>query len=268
MQHALAGLAAIMLLGAAQGGGDVPVLTLRSADRIIDRAFMTELAGDFEGARAALRERIKQASLPEEEPGRLKLVGWMRGLNARAEAYARLGRTVQGYAQAFETLRGQGSERSELLWQRAVRDVPELQGEFEKLARVHLRMERVVGLARSDSGWSAHLAQRLHQYGVEAAPSDAPSRYEVRVYLDAADAAELMGRTRVTVESSYVLRTVQAHALEQDERVVGTFSKRRAVTRPTEDAARRFGVRRVMDDLGWALVHQIREDVLRDLAAP
>jgi hypothetical protein len=267
MLHALAGLAAMVMM-AAPSADAVPVLTLRAADRVIDRAFATELAGDFEGARDAVRARLQQAKLPEEEPGRQRLIGWLRGLDDRAAAYKRFGRTAQGYWRAFQTLRPHGPSRSDLLWGRALRDVPELQEEFDKLARVHVRIERVVGVAERDlAAWAQHLTGRLGGYGVRAKEAE-PARYEVRVYLDAADAAELMGRSRVTVESSYVLRTVQAGELEQDERVVGTFNKRRSVTRPTEDGARRFGVRRVMDDLGWSLVYQLREDVLRDLAAP
>ena len=268
MLQRVAWAAAVLVLGLPQGVGAAPVLTLRGAERVIDRAFAAELAGDPAGARAELRARIEQATLPEEEPGRVRLTAWLRDLDARGAAYQRLGRTPQGYWRAFRTLRGHGPDRAELMWRRALRDLPELEGEYEKLARVHLRIERVAGLDGGLAPWSQHLAGRLGRSGVRAEADDAPSRYEVRVFLDAADAAELMGRSRVTVESSYVLRTVQRGALEQDERVVGTFTKRRAVTRPTEQAARRFGVRRVMDDLGWALVYQIREDVLRDLAAP
>lgn len=238
------------------------LLTLRGAERAIDLAFTAELAGDYDGARKALRAKIDAATRPEEEPGRARLRQWLIGQVRRQRAFDEHGKTAAGYWRAFQTLQGNGRARAELLWKRALRDVPDLRGDFEEIARVDVRFERVVGVdALRD--WETHLKGLMGRHGLRAPEKKARARYEARISLDAGQASELMNRWRVTVESDYLLRD------RHDEgRLVGSFTKRRQVVRNSEAHARHFGVRRVLDDLGWALVHQIREDVLRDLALP
>lgn len=255
-------LGAVLPAASAQAEAVRP-LTLRGADRVIDRAFMTELAGDYAGARTALKARLSKATRPEEEPACARLRAWLRGMDKRQRAFSREGRTATGYWRAFQTLRDFGPARSGLFWQRAGRDLPKLEGNFESLAKIDLRFERVVGLDKDRAAWTRHLAGLLGKHGVEAFEGKPDARYEARIYLDAAEASAMMGRSRVTVEASDLLRN-----RDEEDRLVGSFSKRRSVTRPDEEAARRFAVRRVLDDLGWTLVYRIREDVLRDLAAP
>lgn len=249
-------------LGAGVDAHAERVLTLRGADRIIDRAFLAELAGDFAGSRDAVRGRLEAATRPEEEPGKARLRRWLVGQQRRKEAFAEYGRTAEGYWQAFRTLRDSGHGRADLLWRHATRDIPNLEREFERIARVDLRFERVVGLDDT-AAWARHLSGVVAKHHLAIEGKDDKARYEVRIYLDAKESAELMNRWRVTAEGDYLLRD------RHDEgRLVGSFTKRRTVVRLQEDHARRFAVRRVLDDLGRTLVHQIREDVLRDLAAP
>lgn len=262
MHRNVTGIAwAAMLLVFSASAGAKP-LTLRSADRIIDRAFAAELAGDYAGARAAVRERMQAAELGEEEPARARLKRWLIGQAERKQAFARYGKTAQGYAVAFSTLHHGPAGRADILWQRALRDIPVLEREFAALAQVDLRFERVVGLPRQ-SDMQQRLRASLGQRGIKCLTSAPKARYGVRINVDATDGVELMYRWKVTTEVSYLLR--DRHA---EQRVVGSFSRRRSVTRETQAAARGFSIRRAVDDLGRQLVFQIRQDVLRDLAQP
>lgn len=252
---------AVGVFGGAQAQAARP-LTLRAADRVIDRAYVTELAGDYRGAREAVKDRLQAATLPEEEPGRARLRAWLEGQRKRKAAFDEYGRTAAGYWQAYRTLAQTGFSRSELLWRAALRDIPSLEGEYASLAQIDLRLERVVGLNQAAPEWERHLQAALRKHGLAVRPGR-EARYEVRINLDAKQASELMNRWRVTVESDYLLRN-----RHEERRLIGSFTKRRAVIRRQEGHARQFAVRRVLDDLGRSLVFQVREDVLRDLASP
>jgi len=262
MQRIVTGIAwaAVLLLFSA--AAEAKPLTLRSADRIIDRAFAAELAGDYAGARAAVRQRVQAAELAEEEPARARLKRWLIGQAERKQAFARHGKTAQGYWHAFSTLKAGAGARAEILWQRALRDIPVLERDFAALSQVDLRFERVVGLPRQ-SDMQQRLRANLTQQGITCLSNAPRARYGVRINLDATDGVELMYRWKVTTEVSYLLR--DRHS---EQRVVGSFSRRRSVVRETQTAARAFSIRRAVDDLGRQLVFQIRQDVLRDLAQP
>lgn len=262
MLRNVTGIAVVAALSAWSAGVEAKPLTLRTADRIIDRAYVTELAGDYAGARAAVRDSMETAVLGEEAPARARLRHWLVGQAEREQAFRRHGKTPQGYWRAFATLSDAGFGRADLMWARALRDLPELQRDFEELARVDLRFERVVGTGELDP-WEKHLEAKLRAYGVKAAPRVDSTRYEARINLDATDAKELMYRWQVTTEGSYLMRD-----LHDESRLIGRFSRRRREVRPTESQARAFAMRRVVDDLSRTLVFQVREAVLRDAATP
>ena len=230
-------------------------LTLRGVERAIDRAFVAELAGDFKGGRQALTRLLESKPRPEEAAARARLTAWLVSMRAREEAFALSGRTARGYAQAFSTLREFGPERGQLLWQRALRDLPQVR---HRTPRVRVRFERLLSVKRDEV--SVWLSPRLVAAGFALAEeTDRNAHYELRMNLDARQAETRMARTRVTVEGSFLLRRC-----DEEEQVVASYAKRRAVVRRTEEAARAFAVRRAVDDLAWAAIFRLRAASLRD----
>ncbi|MBK6683897.1 MAG: hypothetical protein IPG45_05440 [Deltaproteobacteria bacterium] len=231
-------------------------LTMRMAERAIDRGFYAELAGDYAGARDALRGLSDTSTLAEDAPGRARIATWLRGLDEREAAFSQLGKTAQGYARAYATLREFGPSREDLLWGRALRDVQGLKA-AQTDHGVVLRPDLLKGVEPGDVGID-RLRQYLSQRGVKVGEG---GRFEVRINLDASQVGEVAGGRRVIGETSFVLRDLQ-HKNE----VVGSLSKSRAEVRRQTDAARRFVIRRVMDDAGHALVFCFRAQLLEDAA--
>ncbi len=262
MLRCVTGIAFGVLMLASPLGADARTLTLKGADRIIDLAYTAELGGDYRGARAAVRTRLQEATLSEEAPARARLRNWLIGQARRNQAFEEYGKTATGYWIAYQTLQDSGFGRADLMWRRAVRDVPELAADFTTLAVVDVKFERVVGLEGSLGAWDQHLRKSLARAGIRL-NSRSRARYQVRINLDAADSIASIQRWRVTAEGSYVLLNRQ-----DENQVIGSFSRRRAVVRRVEARARNFAIRRVLDDMAWGLVFKIREDVLRDVAAP
>ena len=257
-------------------------LTLRGAERAIDRAFHAELAGDFEGAHAALIALMEAAERPEEAAPRARLEDWLKGLELRKAAFARHGRAVRAYAEAFDTLRPFGLERADLLWAQAQRDVAALSGIVARDFVVDLRTEELKG-AGSKALIEARLADSLTRRGIRLGGDPAtPARFEARISVDASEAVEVTGGARVTAEASLILRAaggdprkLEAQREESrvgpaspgpgpaDRQVVGAVAKRRSEVRRDEAAARAAAVRRVLDDTARALVFRLRAEALR-----
>lgn len=248
------GVTVLALVGARPA--EARPLTLRMAERAIDRGFYAELAGDYAGARAALVDLSSTSTLAEDAPGRARIATWLRGLDEREAAFTELGKTARGYARAYATLREFGPSREDLLWSRALRDVAGLEA-----AQIHdglaLRPDLLKGVAPGDLGIE-RLRQYLTQRGVKVAED---ARFEVRINLDASQSGEVSGGQRVIGETSFVLRDSR-----RKNEVVGSLSKSRAEVRRQADAARRFAIRRVMDDAGHALVFCFRAQLLEDAA--
>ena len=236
-------------------------LTLRRAERAIDRAFVAELAGDFDGGRRALSALLAADGRPEESAARARLTAWLGSMRAREVAFARSGPTVRGYVQAFSTLREFGPERAQLFWTRAVRDLPEVRAAMRRPRRVHVRFERLRSVAAGPV--LAGIRRRLTPAGFVGVVEGAESaEYELRVNLDAHRVERRRGRTRVTAEGSFLLRR-----RDTSQEFVASYARRRSATRVTEDAARAFAMRRTVDDLAWAAVYRLRANVLAELAA-
>lgn len=262
MLRCVTGIALAVLLVGSAPDAQARTLTLKGASRIIDLAYTAELGGDYQGARGAVRARLQEATLSEEAPARARLRNWLIGQARRKQVFNEHGKTAAGYWLAYQTLQNSGFGRADLMWRRAVRDVPELGADFQTLAQVDVKFERVVGLRGSLKPWDQHLRKSLAKGGVRVTP-DLGARYQVRINLDAAEETASIQRWKVTAEASHVL--INRH---DEGRVIGTFSRRRGVVRRTEARARKFALRRVLDDMARGLVFKIREDVLRDVAAP
>ena len=236
-----------------------PRLTLRQAERAIDRALVTELAGDYQGGRRALRALLAADAQPEEVSARARLTAWLVSMRVRQEAFARLGRTARGYAQAFSTLKDFGSKRAQLFWDRSVRDLPEIRFRVTQSPAVHVRFER---LRKVDAESVLEgLRHRLTEAGFGVVVGEGGrAPYELRVNLDAGQVEKRLARVRVTAEGSFLLRQRM-----KDKDLVASYARRRTVTRRREDAARAFAVRRAVDDLAWAAIFRLRASIISSL---
>lgn len=246
--------------GPAAARNETRPLTLRRAERAIDRAFVAELAGDFAGGRRALSALLHAASRSEEAPGRARLTAWMVSMRARQEAWALSGPSVAGYARAFSTLREFGPERAQLFWDRAVRDLPRVRSVMRIPPAVHVLFERSRGVEPGPA--LEGIRRRLTGAGFAVADEERrPVHYALRVNVDARQVERRPARVRVTVEGSFLLHRHDGH-----DGVVASYAHQRSVTRRTEEAARVFAMRRTADDLAWAAIYRLRADLLMSLA--
>lgn len=248
-------LGSVLVLGQTASPTHGPPLTLRQVERAIDRAFVAELAGDFEGGRNALSALLEAPPLPEEASARARANAWMASARAREEAFGRLGRTIRAYAQAYPTLRDFGPRRAELFWGRAVRDLPALKGRSEEAPSVYVRFER---LRRVEAAPVLdRLRRRFSAAGLDVVvQDDATGAYELRVNLDATETVAREARVRVTAEGSFLLRARGA------PEPLASYARRRSVVRRKEAAARAFALRRLVDDLSWAAIFRLRAALL------
>ncbi len=235
-------VAALMFVSSAEARP----LTMRAAERAIDLAFHAEIAGDLAGGRAALERILAEANEPEDIAARQRITQWLQRSDVRKAAFAKHGKTAEGYAAAFRTLDGFGAERAELLWSRAVRDVPGLSD--EQLA-VTVVTDRLAGLEK-ESGVAERLAKRIEAHGVRVR-ADEP--VVARLDFDATEKKKVGRRMRVVCKSSFVLRDKRKEAS-----LVGSSSKRRTETRRKVEDARAFAVRRALDDAAEGLVFYVR----------
>lgn len=221
-------------------------LTMRAADRAIDLAFHAEIAGDVAGGRAELERLVASATEPEDTAARQRITSWIERSKLRQAAFAEHGKTAPGYAAAFETLDGFGAERAELLWSRAVRDVAGLKG-----ARLALTLvtDRLAGL-KTEKDLAARLAKLVERHGVHV-EEDQP--IVARLDFDATETKKVGRRTRVVCKSSFVIRDKRLGTS-----LVGSSSQRRTETRRKVADARRFAVRRALDDAAEDLVFYVR----------
>lgn len=240
----LAGWVALTLFVASSA--EARPLTMRAAERAIDLAFHAEIAGDVAGGRAELERILAEAADPSDLAPRQRITAWLERSDARRAAFAKHGKTADGYAAAFRTLDGFGAERAELLWSRAVRDVPGLKD--EQLA-VTVVTDRLAGM-KQETGVAERLAKRVEAHGVIVR---ANQPIIARLDFDATETKKVGRRMRVVCKSSFVLRDKRKEAS-----LVGSSSKRRTETRRKVDDARRFAVRRALDDAAEGLVFYVR----------
>jgi hypothetical protein len=233
-------------------------LSLRSAERAIDLALEAELAGDYDGALAALASLVETATQPDALAGKERIGAFRASMIERRSAFARHGKVPKAYRAALDSLRPFGFERSERLWANAVRDVPGLGRLAPKVA---IELELVKGPL--DRGAAVERLSKLFaRHGLVATPK-ADARFIVRINVDSTDVESGFGGVRVRVEASAVVKD-QRHPGHS----AGSISKRREERRRKEDEARRFAVVRALDDIGRGAVMSVRARVLEDAAPP
>lgn len=238
-------LVSTALLGIGLLAGDVGLDEMR---RAVDRAFTTELAGDFAGAEAGIRGLARTSTLTGS--AQIRADTYLSGLAARRTAFERHGRTSAGFAAAFATLREAPERWSALLWDQAREAIPDL--DQAEPSRVRVRTRRIEG--RDAEEVARFVASQLRQRGVAVSDAAAPHRaeLELRLDLDAADVQEDRTRHRARAEGTYVLR-----ATEPPGAVVGSGAQSHEARRATVEAARRWASRKVLD----ALVDDVAFDV-------
>lgn len=225
---------------------DARPLTMRAAERAIDLAFFAELAGDADGGRQALVERLRDANDPEDLAARQRIESWLGTIETRQSAYAEHGKTALGYARAFATLEGFGLARADLLWSRAVRDVPGLKA---KRLSLSLEIDRLAGL-KTEKNLEERLTALIQRHDVFVKAGE-PVR--ARLDFDATETKKVGRRTRVVCKSSFVIRDKR-----RVRPMIGAYSKRRTETRRKVPDARRMAVRRSLDDTAHGLVFFVR----------
>lgn len=232
-------------------------LTLRGADRAVTLALEAELGGDFGGAQQALEALVAGAVTPDEAAGKERLVRWLEGLKARQAALGAQP-TPAGWVAAFGTLAAADPGLQDRYWHKLAADNPAL------LARVAELKVSLVGEAQNGLNglsWAplTHLGQFLSARGVALGEG-----LEAKLRLGVVAVDEASGGHRVAVQGGFVLRDLR----QKPTRTVGSAARERAEVRRKVVDARSFATRRVVDDLGRALIFQIRAEALRQWATP
>ena len=266
-------------------------LTLRRADRAIDLALQAELAGDLRGARVALVDLITTSTTPASTAGRARVRRWLRGLDARADAWAQPHDKAQLYSTLIESLAPFGLSRVEMVWDAALAEVPDLKTIRNRQAKVAVLPDRVIGLdSEMNDELRRLLARTFGRHGLriefpDVAPvfpprhkkrakppslgtywfrqTEAEAPFELRLEVDATGRRVTGPRVEVEARASYILKAPGPSGLQ-----IGRFSRRRRETRRSEVDARRFALHQVAVELANAVVVQMWVECLRQAASP
>lgn len=226
-------------------------LTMRAAERSIDLAFYAELAGDVAGGKSELAARVKAAKASDETAPRKRIEAWLESLERRTKAFSEHGRTARGYAAAFRTLEEFGAERQQLFWDHAAKDLQGLE-----VVPVRIVVDRIKG---SKLDPTATLAQLVARRGV---PVVEDGSILVRFELDATEHAKVGYRHRVVCKSSFVVRDANRDTM------VGAYARRRTEERRSLADARRFAIRRALEDASRSVAFHGRLAALERRATP
>lgn len=228
-----------MLLSGLWFGSD---FDLNEARRVIDRAFLTELAQDFEGAQDAVHDVLTEHGSAASLSSKALLEKYLDDLRLRREA---LTGSAPDWARAFRTLRDRPPHWSDLFWARLPFDPPE--------AALRLELRKATGLSRE--AMVQHSRKRFEKSGMMTQIE--PYRFDVRMELAATDTTEVRQRSQVEAEGAYTLYDRWA-----EPRIVGSRSDRVTSTRKRAEEATHWAARRVLDRLTEWVVFDARLRVL------
>src|SRR5688572_10437727 len=218
MSFVVRSLLVICAVSLVTSAADAKPLTMRSAERAIDRGLEAELAGDAAGAEKSLLEVIALATATEETAPRERIQAFVRSLSARRDAFAQHGKTARAYARAYDTMLPFGLERAERLWVKAVADVPALGS--APMPKVAVRLDLLKGA--EEKAVMVELERAMKRYGFELADPKS-ARFVVRVNLDATGVKRDPRGVRVFAEASAVVSDRQ-----QPKNAAGSMSKARS----------------------------------------
>jgi hypothetical protein len=239
------------------------VLTLRMAERAIDLAWQAELAGDAKSARAELGQLIETSTRADESAAKERIGEWLRMLDQRESALQGQARSARAYHDAFVTLKNFGLHRSDLLWVRALKDVPALSA-MTSSATVHLDVDIVqMPLSGIDRAFvEKTVRDQLAKVGLQVVERRVNARYEARVSLDATDIVDQGRNVRVTSGVSMVIR--ERATRQAQSRVIASVSKHRSEARRSPGDARRIASKLAVDDTVDGIAFQVRAQWLDD----
>jgi hypothetical protein len=208
---------------------------LAEARRVADRAFRTELAGDYGGAEAAVEALLHRGT--QGEPASALLRRYLDGLRTRRSA---LTGSPPDLAAAYRSLRDAPSVWGDLLWNRlpAPTDPP----------RVRLTLARLQAV--DEDGARRALMERLRRGGVAVADD---ARFEVRLEVSADDLSEARHRYACRSEGGYTLLDRQGRP-----RLAGSGANEARSRRTTADEAREWSLRRLFDELAHDILFDLR----------
>ncbi len=253
--------------------GSVPVLvagstharplTSRQADRVLARAWQAELNGNYRLARASVEALAARAKTRNELAGRERLTDWLDQLAVRRSMFQVHGKTAPAYHRAYETLERATVPTREELWVRALDHVEDLGPMMHESAKVVLRIDQLKPL-ELPLGRIAALGRRLARRGIEVVDGRRrDARFEIRVRADSTKSSERGRDVEVVAEVTAVLRD-----LWHGKNVVGSVAKTRREQRRSENKARRFALRRALDDVADGVVYRIRKEILWEAQEP
>lgn len=222
----------------------VGAVGLQEARSAVDRAFQTEMAGDYKGARTALEGLLRSSTEAEDEAARALLRRHLEEMEVRRRAHEAHGATARGFVAQFETLRERPVRWQNLLWDEAVRSVPELEG----TAELQLAWDRLDGLPLE--AVQPKLVSRLRRTGVAVRSDEA--NLIARVQVEASEPKAERHRFSVEVEASYVLKS------RAPRRALSSRVHRHRESRTGAEAAQEWVTRRVMDEVAHSLIFDIR----------
>jgi hypothetical protein len=241
------------------------VLTLRTAERAIDLAWQAELAGDAKSARAELGKLIETSTRADESAAKERIAEWLRMLDQRESVFQGQAHSARAYHDAFVTLKNFGLHRAELLWTRALKDVPVLSS-MTSSATLHLDVDIVQApLTGIDRAFvEKTVRDQLAKFGLRTVERSASARYDARLSVDATDMVDQGRNVRVTSGVSMVVR--ERAPKQQQSRVIASASKHRAEARRNAGDARRIATKLATDDTAEGIVFQVRAQWLDEAA--
>lgn len=231
-------------------------LDLPEARRAVERAFTAEVAGDFEGAEAALQALLEPVGGAEQTPGPQLVRAYLREM-AQRRALTEPG-TVEGWRRAHLTLRRRPALWRAMYWGALVSVLPQAE---RSLAELTVRTRLLKAEGADFTAFARKVQRTLSTEGVRFVADGAA--VDLAIELDGSSVEPVRHRHEATFEGSYLI----------EDRATGRILARsrdldRSSIRATAEAARSRSLRSLREVLEEDALFDLRQIALERLTSP
>ncbi|MEO1231567.1 MAG: hypothetical protein AAFZ18_21925 [Myxococcota bacterium] len=228
-------------------------VTSDRAEAALELALAAEIAGDAEGAEAAIRGLVRDAESRDEAVARQVLQDWLRARSRRVPGLA-AGASAGARAATWSSLEPFSSSLHTQAWTHWTGQNAQLGA---PLPRLRVRLDRVLGVPRGE--FRGLLDAALDRQALRR--GEGP--LELAVTLDASDETTRGRWVEVRAQLEFVLSSTAALGGTP----LARFSRARTERRREGARAARFAARRIAQDAAARVLFVLRQERLRQRAA-